>query len=77
MLGRLRMSIDEVIASYTELASKIFAAGILSKIGGAATTGALYSAEKLENAIKEVVAKHSGNNRDAPMRDPLENGCPV
>lgn len=72
------MSIDEVIESYTKLASKIFAAGILSKVGGAATSGALFSAENLEDSIKEVVAKYSGNNdRDAPMRDPLENGCPV
>jgi len=78
MLGRLRMTIDQVIESYTKLASKIFAAGLLSKIGSGATTGARFSAENLENAIKEVVALYSGNNnKDAPMRDPLENGCPV
>ncbi|PPQ86546.1 hypothetical protein CVT25_007204 [Psilocybe cyanescens] len=75
MLGRLRMSVDECIAAYEKLASKIFDAGIMSKIGNGASTGARFSSTVLEEAIKEVVKQTTGN-ADASMRDPKE-GCAV
>lgn len=69
------MSVDECIAAYEKLASKIFDAGIMSKIGNGASTGARFSSTVLEEAIKEVVKQTTGN-ADASMRDPKE-GCAV
>ncbi|EAU86152.2 phospholipase [Coprinopsis cinerea okayama7 len=77
MLGRLRMSIDECIDAYEDLASEIFGAGPISKVVNGATTGARYSGDTLANAVKKVIGKHAeGNNPDAPMLDP-EDGCKV
>jgi hypothetical protein len=75
MLGRLRMSIDQCIDAYNGLASKIFSAGLLNKIKNGADTGARFSAEVLEQAIKDVIKKYSGSE-DTPMRDPVD-GCKV
>ena len=75
MLGRLRMSIDETVEAYNSLASKIFSAGLLNKIKSGADTGARYSAEVLEQAIKDIIKKYSGSE-DTPMRDPVD-GCKV
>jgi len=79
MLGRLRMSIDDTITAYNALAGEIFGAGTMSKIGNASSSGARYSGEALEKAIKKVVTKFSDiKNPEAPMLDPLgKDGCPV
>ena len=76
MLGRMRMSIDECIEAYNTLASKIFSAGLLTKIKDGADTGARFSADVLEQAVKAVIKKYAGSE-DAPMRDPDVNGCKV
>ncbi|TFK24383.1 phospholipase [Coprinopsis marcescibilis] len=75
MLGRLRMTIDQCIAAYTDLAKKIFSAGVLEKVDNAADTGARYSGEVLAAAIKSVVGQYT-QNPDAPMRDD-KNDCKV
>ena len=69
------MSVDECIAAYQKLASKIFNAGIMSPLVNGASTGARYSAAALEQAVQDIVAQYAGNS-DAPMRDPVD-GCKV
>lgn len=75
MLGRLRMTIDECIATYNELAEEIFASTVFAKIDNASDTGARYSAKALEDAIKKIVKRKTGNP-DALMRDP-DGDCEV
>ncbi|KAF8158515.1 acyl transferase/acyl hydrolase/lysophospholipase [Crassisporium funariophilum] len=75
MLGRLRMTVDQCIEAYEKLASKIFNAGIMSKIENGSVTGARYSATVLEQAIKDIVKQYTGN-ADEPMRDPQDE-CKV
>lgn len=70
------MSVDECIASYEKLASKIFNAGIMSKIGSGASTGARFSATVLEDAIKKVVKQATGS-ADASMRDTVLCMSPI
>ena len=75
MLGRLQMTVDQCITAYEGMASKIFNAGIMSQVGNGASKGARYSADALEQAVKDIVAQYAGNP-DAPMRDPVD-GCKV
>ncbi|KAF9553084.1 phospholipase [Agrocybe pediades] len=76
MLGRLRMTIDECIAAYEKLAAKIFDAGLIGKVIDGVTTGARYSKDALEEAIKEVMKQYTGDP-NAPMKDPKEDSCKV
>ena len=75
MLGRLRMTVDECIATYNELAGEIFGSTVFAKIDNASDTGARYSAKALENAVKKIVKRKTGDP-DAPMRDP-DGDCQV
>ncbi|PPR04505.1 hypothetical protein CVT24_013111 [Panaeolus cyanescens] len=76
MLGRLRMTVDQCIDVYNELSSKIFVGGIMSQAGSVSTTGALYSSQVLEDAIKGIVKEQTGDP-DAPMLDPDQDACKV
>ena len=69
------MTVDQCIAAYEGMASKIFNAGIMSQVGNGASNGARYSAAALEQAVKDIVAQYAGNP-DAPMRDSVD-GCKV
>lgn len=53
------MSVSDCIDEYEKLANKIFAAGRLKKLGNVLKSGdARYDSKILEDAIKEVIAKH-------------------
>jgi hypothetical protein len=78
MLGRLRMTIDESLRAYTDLAQDIFDASNITKTWAATGTGARYSADKLELAIKGIVKRYSGDgDPETLMLDPREDACKV
>jgi len=70
------MTIDECIEAYDKLASEIFSSSKLNKVDVFTDTGARYSAEKLEAAVKAIVGKYA-KDPEAPMLDPNSKGPKV
>ena len=68
MLGRLRMSIEDCIQVYSRLGEKVFGQQ------QSPPHRERFDAQKLEDAIQEIVEAHTGQ-RNAPLLDPLEGRC--
>ena len=66
MLGRLRMSVEDAIACYGALAKTVF--GDVKRFGDGK-----FKASNLENAIKDIVKKQTGQE-DERMMDSRPNG---
>jgi predicted acylesterase/phospholipase RssA len=76
MLGRLQMTVQECMTAYYKLAESIFSGNSVQKAFATATTGACYSGDALEKAIKAVVKDKIGDE-NAVMLDGGVNGCKV
>lgn len=76
MLGRLRMSVEECIDSYTQLASRVFQRRHVSPVTIGGKMKARYSAEELQHAIEDVV-KANNLDKDALLKDTSPNACKV
>jgi hypothetical protein len=76
MLGRLKMSVDECIRAYEDMAAKIFGAGGTTRL---LTQGERYDDQKYKEAIKHIVETYGKPqcNPDAPMLVPGDEGCKV
>lgn len=76
MLGRLKMSIDDCIQAYEDMAAKIFGAGGTARL---LIHGERYDDKKYEEAIKHIVETYGKpeRNPDAPMLTPDDQGCKV
>jgi hypothetical protein len=75
MLGRLRMTVDECIDAYVSLSDRVFQkqrhrVTIKGQVQGR------FDSEKLERAIKEIVAKQ-GLAEDALLKDAPDAKCKV
>ena len=70
------MTVDECIAAFENMGPRIFNAGSVRQVINGANTGARFSADALEQVMKDVVAQRTGNP-DALMRDPVVDGCQV
>ena len=68
MLGRLRMSIEECIQTYSKLGEKVF--GRQQGFGHEQ----LFDSARLEEAIQEIVKSKTGD-KNAPLLDPLDSEC--
>ncbi|CAE6418092.1 unnamed protein product [Rhizoctonia solani] len=64
MLGRLRMNIDDVISTYIKLMSNVFSGKKFLANGPAA-----YSTTKLEQELKEIVRKATGDEDERMMEE--------
>ncbi|KAE9367217.1 FabD/lysophospholipase-like protein [Stipitochalara longipes BDJ] len=74
MLGRLRMSVDETIESYRMLAGRVFKNR--SRLGWKGNLQGRFSAESLENAIKDILLKH-GLDENTRLKDQELMSCKV
>lgn len=76
MLGRLRMSVEECIAAYVELSSRVFQKKHVMPVTVRGKVKARYSSEELQRAIEDVVeAQHL--ERDALLKDNSPQACKV
>ena len=67
MLGRLRMSVDDCIKEYTDLAGVVFGNPRTFSIRGPALwPREKYNHQRLKNAIIQVVEKHDLSDINAP-----------
>lgn len=74
MLGRLKLSMDDAIAAYVYLVSEVFRDKKLLVHGG---SGA-FRATKLEQGLKEIVKKATGDAEERMMEEnPSETKCKV
>ncbi|KAI0755384.1 acyl transferase/acyl hydrolase/lysophospholipase [Daedaleopsis nitida] len=71
MLGRLRMSIDECLATYEGFMKQIFDKGWWEKNKNFVKNGYFYSGDELEGIIKGLVEKKLGD-ANAPLVDPAD-----
>jgi len=70
MLGRLRMSTDDALDEYTQLAGYVFGERKWAFQDG------LFKASRLEEAIKKIVEKYAGDGDTEDMLDLREdNTC--
>lgn len=75
MLGRLKLTVEQALNEYRDLAKKVFGKRKLpGKIGK-------YKAKRMENAIKDVVARYTSHEGepgevDMPLLD-MQGGCKV
>lgn len=77
MLGRLQMTIPECITAYTNLASQIFSADAAQRMWNFTNTGAYYTKDDFEKALKSLIKQRTGDE-NAPMLDPdTNNTCKV
>ncbi|CAE7076101.1 unnamed protein product [Rhizoctonia solani] len=67
MLGRLHMSIDDAISAYNKLMSSVFSDKKVLTNGPAA-----YSATKLEQELKEIVRKATGDENERMIEEPTD-----
>lgn len=77
MLGRLEMDVDECIEEYCEMMKRIFEkqrSRFPMSLSG--KINARFDTAKLEDAIKDVLARHGANESD-PFNDRKERGCRV
>lgn len=76
MLGRLRMSVEECIAAYIALSSRVFQKKHVMPVTVRGKVKARYSSEELQRAIEDVVeAQHL--ERDALLKDTSPQACKV
>jgi hypothetical protein len=75
MLGRLRMTIQECIKTFFEVAKKTFSGDGLSKAWNLVTGGVRYNEKAFENALKAMVKDKLGDE-NSPLRSP-GSGCKV
>lgn len=76
MLGRLRMSVEECIAAYVELSSRVFQKKHVMPVTVRGKVKARYSSEELQRAIEDVVeVQHL--ERDALLKDTSPQACKV
>jgi patatin-like phospholipase/acyl hydrolase len=80
MLGQLRMTVDECIKCYEIVGKRVFGKppsfGPVGKLFKGATSSALYSIEKLQDEIKNIV-EGRGLLIDAPFEGDAEPNCKV
>jgi patatin-like phospholipase/acyl hydrolase len=80
MLGQLRMTVDECIQCYEAVGERVFGKppsfGPVGKLLKGATSSALYSIEKLQDEIKNIV-EGRGLLIDAPFEGDGEPNCKV
>ena len=76
MLGRLRMSIEECIAAYVELSSRVFQKRHIMPVTVNGKVKARYSSKELQCAIEDVVAaRHL--DKDTLLKDTSPQACKV
>lgn len=75
------MDVDSCIAAYSELAQDVFGKtrrGKVRRVCNLMSQGSMYSAEKLEIAIKKVIRGALGAEPDdVPLRGSEDTGCKV
>ena len=76
MLGRLRMSVEECIAAYIELSSKVFQKEHVVPLTIRGNIRAKYSSENLQRAIEDVVEAQL-LDRNALLKDTSPQACKV
>ena len=79
MLGRLKMTVDEVISAYKDVMGKVFTNKASLLVLG--IRGFSYSSQPLEEAIQQIV-KSRGEKKDVLLNidDPIKppkDGCKV
>ena len=77
MLGRLKMTIPECIAVYTKLASQIFSANSVQKAWNFANTGAYYTKDNFEKALRTLIKQKTGDENAAMLDSDTSNRCKV
>jgi len=76
MLGRLRMSVEECIAAYIDLSSRVFQKKHAMPVTVRGKVKARYSSKELQRAIEDVVAaRHL--DKDALLKDTSPQACKV
>jgi hypothetical protein len=76
MLGRLRMSVEECIAAYVELSSRVFQKKHIMPVTVRGKVRARYSSKELQHAIEDVVAAHH-LDKDALLKETSPQACKV
>lgn len=78
---RLGMTIDSCITAYRLLSQEVFGKrrrGTVRRVCNLISQGSMYSAEKLEVAIKKVIGDALGTEpKDVPLRGSDDTGCKV
>lgn len=75
MLGRLKMSVTDCIASYSSLSDEIFQKKA-HKLTIRGDIQGRFAAEELERAVKKVI-KAQGLHEDALLKDDSTEACKV
>ena len=73
MLGRLRMSIDDCIAAYTDLSPKIFTK-LHHRLSWPGRIQGRFDHQALENGVKSLLVQQ-GLGEDALLKDPSSVAC--
>ena len=76
MLGRLRMSVEEYIAAYVELSSRVSQKKHVMPVTVRGKIKARYSSKELQRAIEDVVAARQPD-KDALLKDTSPQVCKV
>ena len=76
MLGRLRMSVEECIAAYIDLSSRVFQKKHVMPITSRGKVKARYSSKELQRAIEDVLAAQD-LDKDTLLKDTSPQACKV
>lgn len=77
MLGRLQMSVDECIKVYEDFMVKIFNKGKIKKGLSFVTKGEFYDEAVLEDLIKELIKKKTGDSETKLLEKEGKPSCKV
>lgn len=77
MLGRLQMSVDECIKVYEDFMVKIFNKGKIKKGLSFVTMGEFYDETVLEDLIKELIKKKTGDSETRLLEKEGKPSCKV
>jgi len=76
MLGRMRMSVDDCIKEYTQLASHVFQRKHMLPVKISGKLKARFDSKRLRDAIQDVAVRH-GLEKDALLKDTTPMACKV